>query len=77
MICNAIKFTATIVGTCALIGGIVFGSGALMCHSQWGDFGKVTWGPMAGCRIELPDGRKLPVSALRDTQLPPAPAASK
>lgn len=73
---------AAVLGASAAIvtsAALICVASTIMCHATWDDFGKVTWGPLAGCRIELPDGRKMPTGALRDVHMPtaPAPAASK
>lgn len=42
------------------------------CHGQWERSGlKVNWGPIKGCLVQMPDGRWLPTSAVRDVDVTP------
>lgn len=45
------------------------------CKSRWKNAGMkgVTWGPVQGCLVQLPDGRWLPASNLREVDIPKEP----
>jgi hypothetical protein len=45
---------------------------AMSCHSKWGRAGMadVSWGPIQGCMVKMPDGRWLPEERIREIDLP-------
>lgn len=75
---NIAYFLLGILGALFVSSLVSLGAEVIRCHAGWADFGKVTWGPIAMCRVELPDGRKVPTSALQyEVPAAPEPAASK
>ena len=49
------------------------------CHSQWEHSGMtaISWGPIQGCLVKLPDGRWLPADRIREIDISRAEKASK
>jgi hypothetical protein len=45
------------------------------CKSKWERSGMagVTWGPIQGCLVKLPDGRWLPEERIREIEIPREP----
>jgi len=44
----------------------------LGCHARWDRAGMsdVSWGPIQGCLVKMPDGRWLPSDRVREMDLP-------
>jgi hypothetical protein len=65
-------FILFMIGFCVLL----FGIGAIFknwsCKSKWEHAGMagVTWGPVQGCLVKLPDGRWLPEERIREINIP-------
>jgi len=52
-----------------VIGWLIFAPWS--CHSRWGGSNMdVSWGPIQGCKVKLPDGRWLPEDRVREVELP-------
>jgi len=48
-----------------VLGALALGSAK--CRTSWALSGlRADWGPVQGCVVQLPDGRWLPASAIRD-----------
>lgn len=60
---------AVFLGIMGLVGSVV---SRAECLSRWeGYAGGVSWGPLAGCRVEVTPGRWVPTSAIRDLDVRP------
>jgi hypothetical protein len=68
---NLATFIAGII-ILAIVVGIGMGINNVKCKGRWGDSGlPVSWGPVQGCKVQLPDGRWLPEDRIREIDVAP------
>ena len=68
-------FNIVCLGAAVLIGWAIWENAA--CKSKWlrSGMADVTWGPIQGCLVRLPDGRWLPEERIREIDIPRVPAS--
>jgi hypothetical protein len=61
----------SLIGMFAIVGGAIW-MDSIGCHARWDDSGvvSVSYGPLKGCMVKLPDGRTLPADSLREIDIP-------
>ena len=65
-----------LVGIVGFSMAIVFPLSYSSCHSRWERSGMagVSWGPIQGCLVKMPDGRWLPADRIREMDIPKTPS---
>lgn len=54
-----------------LLGSIAMVLDCFSCSSRWSGSGLGTsWGPIQGCVVIFPDGRRIPADNVRDIEIP-------
>lgn len=67
---SAFEVVATIV-VFVIWGFLMLIFSNMQCKSRWEDSGmKCSWGPIQGCLVHLPDGRKIPDDRIREIDVP-------
>lgn len=69
--CGFGEFVASVATlVVAFIAYVILGNWS--CHSQWARSGMIdiSWGPVQGCLVKLPDGRWLPEDRIREIDIP-------
>ena len=65
-------FIVLLVAVCILILSVGIWLNSVSCHSKWNESGMsaVSYSPIKGCMVKLPDGRWLPADRMREIDLP-------
>ena len=65
-------FIVLLIMVCILILLVGIWIDSVSCHSKWdnADMAAVSYGPIKGCMVKLPDGRWLPADRMREIDLP-------